>query len=127
GYRLWAIEDDRVIGATGHVWDDISQDARCARSRPTDDLPHTDHVCSSVGHGCGIYAAADPPALPWPGASGYVAGVARLSGKVAVHAHGFRAAHARAASAIAFDAGRVMITKQDDRLSSLFGEPLATL
>lgn len=124
GFRMWAIERDRVVGATGHVWDEASQEARCARSRGDDDLPHTDHQCSSVGHGCGIYAASDPSHLPWPGDTDYVAGVVLLSGKVVEHERGYRAARARVAGAIVRRLGRVLVTTERERLDLVFRSPL---
>lgn len=126
GYRVWGIVDDLVLGATGHRWETPVMAAECAGARPDDDLPHTDHLCSTVGHGCGIYAAARP-SLVAPQATNWILGIVLLSGKVVEHEHGFRAAHARVAGVVAHGGGRRLVTDDADMIERLFIEPGETL
>lgn len=126
GYRVWAVVDNRLQGATGHVWDTPELDAECGRSRANRDLPHTDHHCSSFGHGCGIYAAKDPGRLE-EGNSTWVLGVVHLFGKVVEHEHGYRAARARVVAVAAQAEGRLLATCQPDLVAELYADPIATI
>lgn len=127
GYRIWEIVDDGLVGATGFRWERPAMEATCARARSHDDLPHTDHTCSTVGHGCGIYAAYHPSLLPSLRAAEAAVGVIQMSGKVVEHEHGYRAAHARVAGVVAHAGGRLLVTSSHDIITALFADPRPTL
>lgn len=127
GYRIWEMVADGLVGATGFRWEEPAVEATCARARPQDDLPHTDHMCSSVGHGCGIYAARHPSLLPDLAGKEATAGVVWMSGKVVEHEHGYRAAHARVAGVVAHAGGRLLVTSSSDIITALFADPRPTL
>lgn len=86
GFRAWFLDSDRgAVGATNHVWTSASQTATCANERrPLDDIPHTDHHCSSTGYGCGIYATKAAQKLDFD-RTNCIYGAVLLSGKVAEH------------------------------------------
>lgn len=126
GYRVWAVVENRLQGATGHVWDTPQLDAECGRSRTNRDLPHTDSHCSRFGHGCGVYAAKDPARLE-EGDSIWVLGVVHLSGKVVEHEHGYRAACAGVKAVVAQAEGRLLATCDSALISDLFADPIATI
>jgi len=126
GYRVWAVVENRLQGATGHVWESARIDAECDRSRANRDLPHTDSHCSRFGHGCGIYAAKDPTRLE-EGQSSWVLGVVHLSGKVVEHDHGYRAARAGVKAVAAQAEGRLLATCDSALISDLFTDPIATI
>lgn len=126
GYRVWAVVEDRLQGATGHVWDTPRLEAECDRSRGNRDLPHTDHLCSRFGHGCGIYAAKDPGRLE-EGKSAWVVGIVHLSGKVVEHEHGYRAFRARVVAVAAQAEGRLLATCDPDLIGDLFAGPITTV
>lgn len=126
GYRVWAIVDNRLQGATGHVWERPQLDAECDRSRTNRDLPHTDRHCSTFGHGCGIYAAKDPARLE-EGSATWVLGIIHLSGKVVEHEHGYRAARGRVVAVAAQGEGKLLATGDPDRIADLFADPTATI
>jgi hypothetical protein len=126
GYRVWAIADNRLQGATGRVWEQPQLDAECDRSRTNRDLPHTDRHCSAFGHGCGIYAAKDPARLE-EGSTTWVLGIVHLSGKVVEHEHGYRAARGQVVAVAAQDEGRLLATCDPDRIADLFADPTATI
>lgn len=127
GYRMWAIRGDEVVGATGHVWATAVMEAACENARPDDELPHTDRSCSPVGYGCGIYAAKSPVALEQARVERWIVGVVLLTGKVVEHEHGYRAACARVAAAVAHGWGRVLATSDADQIDRLFAAPETTV
>jgi hypothetical protein len=127
GYRLWHLTDEGVFGATGHHWERSVMDAECARARPDDDLPHTDHRCSGFGYGCGIYAASQPVLVKPDAPTGWILGVVLLSGKVVEHESGYRAAHARVAAVIAYSGDRLLVTADPDAVERLFLRAAATV
>lgn len=120
GYRLWQLTEEGIFGTTGHRWERSVMDAECARARPDDDLPHTDHRCSDFGYGCGIYAASQPMLVKPDAPTGWVLGVVLLSGKVVEHENGYRAAHARVAAVIAHSGDRLLVTADPDAVERLF-------
>lgn len=126
GYRVWAVGENRLQGATGHVWETPRLDAECGRARTNRDLPHTDSLCSRFGHGCGIYAAKDPARLE-EGDSIWVLGVVHLSGKVVEHELGYRAARAEVKAVAAQAEGRLLATCDPGQIDELFADPIATI
>ncbi|MGH8911388.1 MAG: hypothetical protein ACRDVD_02670, partial [Acidimicrobiia bacterium] len=127
GYRVWSIVSDTVVGATGHPWRAPVIEAECDGARPDDDLPHTDHLCSRVGHGCGIYASVQPGPVTPAGSTDWVVGIVLLSGKVVEHEHGYRAAHARVAALVAHSDDRLLVTGDATKIDALFTSPTAAL
>lgn len=127
GYRLWEFAPDGLRGATGHVWSTPDLVASCPAARRHDDLPHTDHLCSSIGHGCGIYAVRDPDRLGRLGRPGFLLGRVELSGKVVEHDHGYRAGRARVTAVVAHAASLMLVSDDTCVISSLFERPYPTL
>lgn len=127
GYRTWSISAGQVIGATGHPWSAPVLEAICSRLRPGDDLPHTDHVCSRVGYGCGIYAASDSRLLDLPDDRAWIVGIVLLTGKVVQHERGYRAARARVAGVVAHLDSTGLVTGDMAVLDDLFTDPEAAM
>lgn len=129
GYRLWLIDPQgHVAGATGRRWRRPSMTATCQDADPGDELPHTAHRCSDVGHGCGIYAVKDVntlvgrhPAVCW------MLGIVQLTGKVVEHEHGYRAQRANVVAALAVGEDAHLITDDPDVLDLLFTDPVTTI
>ena len=129
GYRVWGIsQTGDMIGATGHHWATPSMTAECVRSRADDDLPHTDVRCSTLGYGCGVYAAKSQNLLEsLPAYSAWAIGVVALTGKVVEHERGYRAAAAVATAIVATTPDHHLATSEPDLLERLFRHPLQTL
>lgn len=125
GFRIWFAEEDGLRGART-VWAKPTMSASCAR-RPSDDIevPHTDGRCGRLG--CGVYATkrARPVIIEHvpPNATGWVAGLVALSGKVVEHDHGYRAAVAEVVAVAAVGPDEVITTADPARISALFGSP----
>lgn len=127
GYRLWVIDDGIVRGATGHIWAWTSMDASCKAADPDDDIPHTNRMCSRIGHGCGIYAALTVDSVAPETPTDWVMGTVHLSGKVVEHESGYRAARAEVSGVVARAGDRTLVTDEPRLLAALFADPVTTV
>lgn len=106
GFRMWRIDNGRMVGNHGGFWVTRRMTARCKKSPGrSEDLPvpHDEQVCEWPG--CGVYAMKKPdliiqglideltaPHHPMTAAGGVV----EMTGRVIEHEHGYRAEHAEA-------------------------------
>jgi hypothetical protein len=129
GYRLWTIDaNGHLAGATGRRWERPAMTATCQTAEPGDELPHTAHRCSNVGHGCGIYAVKNVGSLAGMYPEGcWVLGIVLLSGKVVEHEHGYRAETANVAAALAVAEDTHLVTADIGVLQLLFTNPTTTI
>ncbi len=124
GFRVWRIEDDRVMGNQLH-WREHELEATCLREIPGEDLPHPVDRCGPPA--CGIYAVKDLAMFPSEVSGGLinrsVVGVVAMTGKVIEHELGYRAARARVVALCATIDGRTLITDDEDDIRAVFAGP----
>lgn len=128
GYRVWRIEDRRVMGNQVH-WPTPTLASECLRENPGDDLPHAVDRCGPPA--CGIYAVKDVDIFP-PGVAGgtihnSVVGIVAMCGKVVEHEEGFRSQKATAVAVSANDGRRHLMTTDPGEIEALFADPKATM
>lgn len=128
GYRVWRIEDNRVLGNQVH-WASPTMVSACLRGNPGDDLPHSVDRCGPPA--CGIYAVKDLDMFPASLAGGAihnsVVGVVAMFGKVVEHEEGYRSQRATAVAVSANDGRHQLMTTDPDLIEDLFDDPAAAL
>jgi hypothetical protein len=128
GYRVWRIEDDRVMGNQVH-WESPTLSSRCLREVPGEDLPHAVERCGPPA--CGIYAVKSldmfPPGVAQGVIHNSVVGMVAMHGKVVEHEEGYRSQRAMAVALSANDGVRRLITADPGEIDRFFSEPVGTM
>lgn len=128
GFRVWRIEDDRVMGNQVH-WDSPTLESECLREIPGEDLPHAMDRCGPPA--CGIYTVKDLDMFPTDVARGMVhnsvVGVVAMYGKVVEHSDGYRSQKATAVAISANDGRHRFISNDSNDIQDFFLDPVTVL
>lgn len=128
GYRVWRIEDNRVMGNQAH-WASPTLESQCLRDNPGEDLPHPVDRCGPPA--CGIYAVKDldlfPPGVAAGAIHNSVVGIVAMYGKVVEHEAGYRTQKATAVAVSANDGRRQLMTADPAAIEALFSDPRRAL
>jgi len=128
GYRVWRIEDNRVMGNQVH-WASPTLESRCLRDNPGEDLPHPVDRCGPPA--CGIYTVKGldlfPPGIAAGAIHNSIVGIVAMYGKVVEHEVGYRTQKATAVAVSANDGRHQLITTDPTEIEALFSDPSRAL